>query len=362
MVDVTETLAGRYRLLEVVGRGSMGEVWRARDEVLQREVAAKIISQHKQTDPIAVKRFQREAIAMANLFHPNVVSVYDVGSQDDRPFMIMELLTGPSVARLIADLGQLDLERVLRMGAQVARGLSAAHAIGVTHRDIKPGNILKHEKVTKIVDFGIARLEDTVSNTLTSPAMAIGTAAYMSPEQARGKAVQAPSDVYSLACLLTAMLTGRPPFVNDDPIEVARAHAMDQPEAVSHRRPDVPADLEKLIMTMLAKRPMERPTAPEVAVELTRLQSEMLGHADPSSPFSPLASRAPGPFEQQLGRGPAPVPTPEVAPSALQQPAPDRPAATTREPAVQPRSMATPVQPPEATTSSRPQRWWQRRR
>ena len=329
---VSEELAGRYELVAVVGRGSMGEVWKARDRVLQRDVAVKVVSGAKQQDAVALKRFQREAIAMANLFHPNVVSVYDVGSDSGRSFMVMELLTGPSVARSLADNGPMRLDKAVRMGAEVARGLSAAHAIGVTHRDIKPGNVLEHHKVTKIVDFGIARLEAANQATLTSPAMAIGTAAYMSPEQARGKAVQPPSDVYSLACLMFAMLTGKPPFVNADPIEVARAHAMDQPPLVTAARPEVPQDLADLLARMLVKRPDERPTAPQVAMELSRIESSLLGLEDPMSPYSPLAPAAEPTVRRPVRVATAPTPTEPARPQ------PDELVA---------RSQRTPIQPEE---------------
>lgn len=342
MVRVSEVLSGRYELVAVVGRGSMGEVWKARDNVLLRDVAVKVVNGAKQADPVALKRFQREAIAMANLFHPNVVSVYDVGAEGDRSFMVMELLTGPNVARMIADEGRLRIDKAVRMGAQVARGLSAAHAIGITHRDIKPGNVLNHHKVTKIVDFGIARLEHQSSAPLTSPAMAIGTAAYMSPEQARGKAVQAPSDVYSLGCLLTAMLTGRPPFVNPDPIEVARAHAMDQPRPITEARPEIPQDMVTLIERMLVKRPAERPTASEVAVELARIESALLGLAAPESPYSPLAPA----LDEQ-------IPTRRRARTAPTPPEPARPDRLRG----MPHSQATPVQPPE-----KKRRLWRRTR
>ena len=343
----------------------MGEVWRARDQVLQRDVAVKVVNGARQTDPVALKRFQREAIAMANLFHPNVVSVYDVGSQDDRSFLVMELLTGPSVARMIADEGRLRIDKVVRMGAQVARGLSAAHAIGVVHRDIKPGNVLNHQKVTKIVDFGIARLESQQHATLTSPAMAIGTAAYMSPEQARGKAVQAPSDVYSLSCLMTAMLTGKPPFVDPDPIEVARAHAMDQPKLVTEARPEVPRDLARLLDHMLVKRPDDRPTAPEVAVELARIESVLLGVAGPESPYSPLA---PASVEGLLppSRRPRSASTPQAPPTPAEPWGRHRPGA---EPAGAPlaRAQVTPpdpevVRPPVTPTEPpRKRRWFKHR-
>lgn len=294
----------------------MGTVWKAQDELLPRQVAVKVVGGTRQADPVAMKRFSREAISMANLSHPNVVSVYDVGKQGDQAFMVMELLSGPSVAQLVADHGQLRIDRVVHMGSQVARGLSAAHAIGITHRDIKPGNVVQHGRVTKIVDFGIARLESSSATvaSLTSPAMAIGTAAYMSPEQARGKLVQAPSDVYSLACLLTTMLTGRPPFVDPDPIEVARAHAMETPRQVIESRPDVPRALNDLIGSMLVKRPADRPRAAQVAAALTSIESSLLGMGMPE-PVRPVRPRFSAPASQAT-----PIQPPDPAPDPPSHP------------------------------------------
>ncbi|MGA4507809.1 protein kinase domain-containing protein [Propionibacteriaceae bacterium G1746] len=359
---MTSLLAQRYRLTKVVGRGSMGEVWKATDEVLGREVAVKVVGGARQADPVALKRFQRETTAMANLSHPNVCSIYDAGSEGDRAFMVMELLTGPSVARMIADTpatgGRLPLDKVVHMGAQVARGLAAAHAIGITHRDIKPGNVMLHDRVTKIVDFGIARLENQATAlSLTSPAMAIGTAAYMSPEQARGRLVQPPSDIYSLACLLTSMLAGRPPFVNPDPIEVARAHAMDVPPPITNARPETPPQLAQLLGEMLAKRPELRPSATQVAARLTRIETALLGLADPHSPHSPLAATPaestpaapPDPADRTTSRRPVGQPRPPFASTnpahrPIYRPTPQAP--TPQAPTPQaPSSQATPIAP-----------------
>lgn len=301
----------------------MGVVWKAQDEVLPRLVAVKVVGGARRADPVAVKRFRREAIAMANVAHPNVASVYDVGQQDDQWFLVMELLTGPSVARMVAEQGMLPIAQTVRMGSQVARGLSAAHAIGITHRDIKPGNVVLHGQVAKIVDFGIARLEAQSAQALTSPAMAIGTAAYMSPEQARGKLVQPSSDIYSLACLLTTMLTGKPPFVDPDPIEVARAHAVDVAQPIAARRPEIPSDLNDLVAAMLVKRPSDRPTATQVAAALSRVESQLLGLVEPGSPNSELLAPAPAsPVPPRTPRAPGPdsQPTPVLPPD----PGPER--------------------------------------
>ncbi|WP_203568151.1 serine/threonine-protein kinase [Aestuariimicrobium ganziense] len=274
-------IEGRYRLDHEVGLGASGKVFRATDLVLEREVAVKVVDGTRIGDPTIVERFRREAIATAGLAHPNIVSVYDAGSEGERHHLVMELLSGPSVADLLKQYGQFDLQRVVRIGAQVARGLSAAHAIGLTHRDIKPGNVVKHDSITKIVDFGIARLGEAVWQTLTVASTTVGTAAYMSPEQARGLDVGPPSDVYSLGCLLMTMATGKPPFVDPDPIETARAHTSDVPPRLRDRRPEFPAELDELIDRMLAKDPDDRPSTSEVADALTDLEAQAKGMASP---------------------------------------------------------------------------------
>lgn len=282
MTDVDDTLIeGRYRLEEQIGVGASGKVWRATDVLLEREVAIKVVDGTRIGDPTVVERFRREAVATAGLAHPNIVSVYDAGSQGEQHHLVMELLSGPSVADLLRQHGRLDLERVARIGAQVARGLGAAHAIGLTHRDIKPGNIVKHDRITKIVDFGIARLGEAMWQTLTVASTTVGTAAYMSPEQARGREVGPPSDVYSLGCVLMAMTTGKPPFTDLDPIETARAHTSDPPPLCSDRRPEVDPLLDDLVARMLAKDPADRPSTDEVSEVLTTLEAHAIGSVPP---------------------------------------------------------------------------------
>lgn len=264
-----DLVAGRYRLEERVGIGAMGEVWRARDVTLQRDVALKRVRLDGHVDAATRARFQREAVAMAGLSHPNVVSVYDAGTDEAdggrTAYLVMELLDGPSCADLIASGRSLSLGEVERIGAGVARGLAAAHATGVVHRDIKPGNVVVSRGVPTIVDFGIARLEQEATTTLTAPQTTIGTAAYMSPEQAMGRPVGPASDVYSLGALLIALASGSPPFGSSNALALMRAHIDDPPPSLADLRDDAPPRLVALLDRMLAKDPARRPTAAEVA-------------------------------------------------------------------------------------------------
>jgi eukaryotic-like serine/threonine-protein kinase len=261
-----EVLAGRYRLEERIGVGAMGEVWCARDLRLQRDVAVKRVRLDGHIDPAAQARFEREAVAMAGVSHPNVVLVYDAGTAGDdgrTAYLVMELLDGPSCSALIGEGSPLPIEEVERIGLGVARGLAAAHAAGVVHRDIKPGNVVVSRGVPKIVDFGIARLEMEATSTLTAPQMTIGTAAYMSPEQAMGKPVGPSSDVYSLGALVVALASGSPPFGVSNSLALMRAHIDDAPPLLTELREDASPALAALVERMLAKDPADRPTAVE---------------------------------------------------------------------------------------------------
>ena len=265
-------LAGRYRLDERIGVGAMGEVWRARDLRLERDVAVKRVRLDGHVEAAAQARFRREAVAMAGVSHPNVVSVYDSGTDEGdgvvtgpTAYLVMALLDGPSCADLVRAGRSLSLGEVERIGAGVARGLAAAHAAGVVHRDIKPSNVVLDRGVATIVDFGIARLEHETTSTLTAPQTTIGTAAYMSPEQALGRPVGPPSDVYSLGALLVALASGAPPFGAANSLALMRAHIDDAPPPLADLRDDAPPRLVELVDRMLAKTPAERPTASEVA-------------------------------------------------------------------------------------------------
>ncbi len=283
-----ELLAGRYELLDAVGKGATGEVWRATDTLLERMVAVKIVQIEGSRDPAIAARFRREGVAIAGVQHPAIVQVFDAGIDSRCGWLVMELLAGPNTNALVKQEGPLGFEVGLPLLAQVASGLQAAHDQGVTHRDVKPANIvlnaapepdgtrpdlMAHPELGHpvLVDFGIARLVDESGTQLTRPATAIGTAAYMSPEQARGKQVGPPSDVYSLACVAYHLLLGRPPFVADSSLAIAHAQAFDPPTPMIELDPATPPALNMLLLRMLDKDPARRPTAAEVASGLAAI-------------------------------------------------------------------------------------------
>jgi hypothetical protein len=261
-----EVLAGRYRLLGPLGRGGVGEVWRAEDLQLGRPVAVKLLRRLDGDALSSLARFRREARATAQLSHPNVVATYDVGStEDDRAFLVMELVRGSDLSQLLRSQGLPPAPLVADLALQAARGLDAAHAAGIVHRDVKPANLLLGtDGVLKITDFGIARMSGQeqgaeLTGTLTGPVL-LGTVAYVSPEQVRGEPATAASDRYALGCVLYELLAGRPPFTGE-PHEVLAAHVDREPVPVEQLRPDAGAGVADLVMQLLAKDPVERPAS-----------------------------------------------------------------------------------------------------
>jgi eukaryotic-like serine/threonine-protein kinase len=215
-----QLISGRYRLEAVLGRGGMATVWRGVDQRLGRPVAIKLLDRADTADPIMLQRFDREARTAGGLTHPNIVAVYDVGTDNGVPYLVMELIDGTSVAALLAG-GPLPVDQAVDVARQTCDALGMTHAQGVVHRDIKPANILLTTTTgtVKVCDFGIARLAHQQTN-LTAPHTAIGTSAYMAPEQASGAPVDARTDLYALGCVMYAMLTGHPPFTGDNPLAV----------------------------------------------------------------------------------------------------------------------------------------------
>ena len=284
-MDELRTLAGRYELAEVIGRGGMGTVYRAADLVLGRPVAVKLLpGLPADQDPTSVARFEREARAAAALNHPAVVAVYDAGADEMTRFIVMELVAGRSLESILRDDGPLDPDRAAAIASRVADALAAAHAAGIVHRDIKPANVMvAQDGSVKVLDFGIARAMDDI--TLTQNASVLGTAAYMAPEQALGKPADERSDIYSLGCVLYALLAGRAPFTEGGAAAILNQHANIAPTPLRAENGRVSPELEALVMQMLAKSPEDRPqTAAQVRDRLTNPSAK---------PPVPTASTAP---------------------------------------------------------------------
>jgi eukaryotic-like serine/threonine-protein kinase len=284
-MTVGRVLGGRYELKQLLGSGGMGDVWRGHDRRLDRPVAIKVLAGEGLSDPTAMERFEREARVVARLMHPNVVAVHDFGTEDRDPYLVMELVEGASVAAMLEH-GPLPLDRAMAIGAQTCDGLSAAHAAGVIHRDVKPANlILTPSGVLKICDFGIARLQDAAgASRLTGPAVVVGSSSYMAPEQINNEPVDARTDLYGLGCTLYAMLAGTPPFAGDDPLAVAHWQVTLPPTPLQTRRPDVPPALAGLVHEMLAKAAADRPAdAVEVRSRLAAVFTDAAAAAGTTS-------------------------------------------------------------------------------
>lgn len=258
-------LADRYRLDELVGRGGMGEVWRAEDKVLRRSVAVKLLLPHR-ADETAAERFRREAQAAARLSHPNVVAVYDFGTHEDSLFLVMELVDGRTLTQELAERGPLPPAEAVAGIAQAAAGLAAAHGQGLVHRDIKPGNLLlMADGTVKVADFGIARFISETETELTGAGQLVGTTYYLAPERAKGDPAGPESDIYSLGCVLYQLVTGRPPFDADSPVAVLYHHLDVAPVPPAELRPELAGPFQDALLQMLAKDPAARPTAAQVA-------------------------------------------------------------------------------------------------
>jgi eukaryotic-like serine/threonine-protein kinase len=272
-------LGGRYELDGVVGRGGMAEVYRARDIRLDRVVAIKTLRADLARDQIFQARFRREAQSAASLNHPNIVAVYDTGEDTATgvpvPYIVMEFVDGRTVRDLLQDGHRLLPERSLEIIDGVLRALDYSHQAGIVHRDIKPGNVMvTRNGDVKVMDFGIARAMSDAQATMTQTAQVIGTAQYLSPEQARGERVDSRSDLYSAGCLLYELLTGRPPFTGDSPVAIAYQHVRENPVPPSRVDPDVPAWADAVVLRAMAKSPADRyQTAADMRADLQRAAS-----------------------------------------------------------------------------------------
>jgi eukaryotic-like serine/threonine-protein kinase len=296
---VGELIANRYELERVLGTGGMATVFCAFDTVLERKVALKVLHEHYAADGEYVARFENEARAAARLAHPNIVTVMDRGEQDGRRYIVFEYVDGENLKDAVVAEGPLPIERVLRVGADVARGLAFAHTSGVVHRDVKPQNVLLDEDGrAKVTDFGIARTGTATGHTETGTIL--GTGSYISPEQARGERAGPESDVYSLGAVLYELLAGRPPYDGPTFVAVALRHVREPVPDVLAGRPDCPPALAALVEACLAKDPSERPTADALARGLSALGR---GDAVPEADDRTLViSRRPQPRKRRLRR------------------------------------------------------------
>jgi serine/threonine-protein kinase len=270
MATTPHVLIDRYEVGRLLGAGGMAEVFEGRDRLLARRVAIKVLLAQYARDPAFLIRFKREAQAAASLSHPNIVAVYDTGVEAGTQFIVMEYVEGRTLREVLRAEGPLLAERAAEVAVEVCAALAAAHARGLIHRDIKPGNVmLTPAGAVKVMDFGIARAASGESITQTSAVL--GTAQYIAPEQAQGQPVDCRSDVYSLGCCVFEMVTGVVPFSGSTPVAIAYRHVREAPTPPRVLNPDVPAGLEAVVLKAMAKQPGQRyQTAAELRQDLER--------------------------------------------------------------------------------------------
>ncbi|OBI24609.1 MULTISPECIES: Stk1 family PASTA domain-containing Ser/Thr kinase [unclassified Mycobacterium] len=309
-------LSDRYELGEILGFGGMSEVHLARDVRLHRDVAVKVLRADLARDPSFYLRFRREAQNAAALNHPSIVAVYDTGEAETPtgplPYIVMEYVDGVTLRDIVHTDGPLPPRRAIEIIADACQALNFSHQNGIIHRDVKPANIMiSNTNAVKVMDFGIARAIADSGNSVTQTAAVIGTAQYLSPEQARGDTVDARSDVYSLGCVLYEILTGEPPFTGDSPVAVAYQHVREDPIPPSRRHEGISADLDAVVLKALAKNPDNRyQTAAEMRADLVRVHNgetpeapKVLTDADRSSLLA-AGGNLPGPRTDPLPRQP----------------------------------------------------------
>ncbi|MEV6373589.1 serine/threonine-protein kinase [Micromonospora musae] len=274
-----DRIGDRYELTYPVGRGGMGQVWAGFDDRLDRPVAVKFLRQLEVPQgerETAVKRFRREARATARLDHPGVPAVHDLGVHGEDLYIVMQLVRGMVLADHIAEQEQLSVGEAARIAAQICSVLTAAHTASLVHRDLKPQNLMVTPSgVVKVLDFGVAALLDPAgASRLTAPGRALGTPAYIAPEQAAGRPAGPAADLYALGCVVFEMLAGQPPYQAANALDVMQRHLRSPIPIISEHRPDVPDDLAHLLYCLLAKDPMERPTS---AAEVQQILTPFIG-------------------------------------------------------------------------------------
>jgi eukaryotic-like serine/threonine-protein kinase len=291
MTHVADVYSDRYAIEGPIARGGMAEVFLARDQYLDRPVAVKVLFPEFARDPSFVERFRREAQSAAMLNHPNIVNVYDYGQEHGTYFIVMEYVEGQSLRDILRTEGTLPPITCARIAAEIAGALDFAHRHGVVHRDIKPGNVLITQSgQVKVTDFGIAANPTDAKQGLTQTGSVIGTASYFSPEQAQGYQVDGRTDVYALGVVLYEMLTGRAPFIGESPVAVAMKHVREQPVPPSQYLPGLPPDLERIVLTAMAKDVETRyQSAEEFRADLIRFGR---GHPVQAASIVPVAEAA----------------------------------------------------------------------
>ncbi|NUU21093.1 MAG: protein kinase, partial [Streptomycetaceae bacterium] len=306
-------IADRYELSVTVGRGGMGQVWKAYDRTLQRRVAVKLLRPDLDggTDRATLeRRFLRECRVTAGIDHPGLVTVYDAGMDDGDLYLVMQLLDGMDLAALITDQAPVPWEWAVAVGVQICSVLAAIHAVPVVHRDLKPRNVMvRRDGTVKVLDLGVAAVLDPDSTKLTSTGSLPGSPAYMAPEQALSGLAEPRSDLYALGCLMYEILAGHAPFTAPTVLAVLQCHLTERPDPIAKHRPDVPADLDRLLAELLEKQPEDRPgTAQEVYRRLVPLMPASVRDAELA--LNPTAVMDP---TRPLRHPAAPQPAPQVA-------------------------------------------------
>src|SRR5215213_2097353 len=310
---------GRYRIVRKLGAGGMANVYLAEDEDLGRRVAIKILNDRYANDDLFIERFRREAKSAAALSHPNIVSVYDRGEAEGTYYIAMEVIEGRSLKELIMTRGPLPIAQALAYTHEILEALRFAHRHGIIHRDIKPHNILIGERL-KVTDFGIARAG---ASQMTEAGSIMGTAQYLSPEQARGAPVTASSDLYSVGIVLYEMLTGQVPFSGDSAIEIAMKHLNEVPKPPSSLRPEITPELGQVVLRALAKNADDRyQTADEFTEDLDRVEAGIPLSPETATAATAVLTGVPATQATQVLSAP---PTTPLPPSAPRRPPPTYP-------------------------------------